>query len=393
MNYFILPKNNINVSINPQQSNNKDTADISSSVFNQLQLMNIQLTKTCEDKLNYMCEMINPMEFLYTNVPGTLLSVSKVKPDSNIFFELMEIFQMLNLTELFNQLDTHDLSRLNIGHVTHNSESTTYLLNMLREDNNDNVIVCNLNSDYIRTNNEDNSKMDVIICDFKNEVYSDTIQYTNHMILLLHFLLKKQTNKGISIIKIDHLFNKCILDVLYILSGLYEKICIVKPITSNAISNERFIVCKGFSNMENMLPNIETIAYDILDGKINYLIHSILNSQIPYYFVNKIEEINAVLGQQQLETISQIINIMISKNKDDKIENMKRTNIQKCIQWCEKYKLPHNKFIDKINIFLSEKKPSSPQQHQEDEPESELDLESSRTSMEFELETFDNLGI
>ena len=31
---------------------------------------------------------------------------------------------------------------------------------------------------------------------------------------------------------------------------------------------------------------------------------------------------------------------------------MKKTNIQKSVNWCEKFKIPCNKFSDKINIFL-----------------------------------------
>jgi hypothetical protein len=38
---------------------------------------------------------------------------------------------------------------------------------------------------------------------------------------------------------------------------------------------------------------------------------------------------------------------------------LKRIHIQKCIQWCEKNQLPHNKFIDKVNIFLTPKKRDS----------------------------------
>jgi hypothetical protein len=71
---------------------------------------------------------------------------------------------------------------------------------------------------------------------------------------------------------------------------------------------------------------------------------------------NKIEETNAVIGQQQLESYDQIINIFKNKNKEEKIETLKRNHIQKCVQWCEKNQLPHNKFVDKINIFLNTKK-------------------------------------
>jgi hypothetical protein len=41
-----------------------------------------------------------------------------------------------------------------------------------------------------------------------------------------------------------------------------------------------------------------------------------------------------------------------NKNRDEKIETIKKNNIIKCVQWCEKYKIPYNKCIDKINIFL-----------------------------------------
>jgi low affinity Fe/Cu permease len=68
-----------------------------------------------------------------------------------------------------------------------------------------------------------------------------------------------------------------------------------------------------------------------------------------------LEESNAVIGQQQLESFDQIINIFKNKNREEKIENLKRNHIQKCIQWCEKNQIPHNKFIDQINIFLNYK--------------------------------------
>jgi hypothetical protein len=36
--------------------------------------------------------------------------------------------------------------------------------------------------------------------------------------------------------------------------------------------------------------------------------------------------------------------------KNDKIECIKKNNIQKSVSWCEKYKIPCNKFTEKINI-------------------------------------------
>jgi len=47
-----------------------------------------------------------------------------------------------------------------------------------------------------------------------------------------------------------------------------------------------------------------------------------------------------------------LVNIIKNKNRDTKLDNIKKINIQKCIQWCEKFNIPHNKFIEKSNIFL-----------------------------------------
>ena len=47
-----------------------------------------------------------------------------------------------------------------------------------------------------------------------------------------------------------------------------------------------------------------------------------------------------------------IINILKNKNRQDKIELLQKSNIQKSVEWCEKYKIPCNKFFEKTNIFL-----------------------------------------
>jgi hypothetical protein len=78
-----------------------------------------------------------------------------------------------------------------------------------------------------------------------------------------------------------------------------------------------------------------------------------LSAPLTNYFLNKIEEANTIIGYQKLEVIDQMIHLLKNKNRDDKIESLKKANIQKCIQWCEKYSIPYNKFVDKVNIFLS----------------------------------------
>ena len=74
---------------------------------------------------------------------------------------------------------------------------------------------------------------------------------------------------------------------------------------------------------------------------------------IPYIFINKLEDINAIIGQQQLENILTTF-YLIENCKEEKIDIIKKNNIQKCLQWCIKYKIPYNKNSQLLNIFYKD---------------------------------------
>jgi hypothetical protein len=76
-----------------------------------------------------------------------------------------------------------------------------------------------------------------------------------------------------------------------------------------------------------------------------------LNIDIPSLYINKLEDINAIIGQQQLENILLTL-YLLDNNKQDKFEVIKKNNIQKCINWCIKHKLLYNKNIQQLNVFL-----------------------------------------
>jgi hypothetical protein len=86
-----------------------------------------------------------------------------------------------------------------------------------------------------------------------------------------------------------------------------------------------------------------------LDGK---RITSIVEQEIPYYFTTKLNDLNIIIGQQQLDSLNLVINLLKNKNKDERTEVMKKASIQKSVSWCEKYKIPCNRFTEKTNIFL-----------------------------------------
>ena len=169
-------------------------------------------------------------------------------------------------------------------------------------------------------------------------------------------ILRYQANGGTSIIKIDSIFHKPIVDLIYLLSSLFEKVYIIKPNTNNITTFEKYIVCKNYNIICDTKLEIHKSNYYKLQGFIKNLnnknIVSIIDYELPCYFVNKIDDINIIIGQQQLESLDQIINIIKNKNKEEKIETIKKSNIQKSVSWCEKLKIPYNRFSEKTNIFL-----------------------------------------
>jgi hypothetical protein len=114
-------------------------------------------------------------------------------------------------------------------------------------------------------------------------------------------------------------------------------------------------VCNNFKNNERSDLHLKfnylklLVFIKKLDNKN---IVEILDFNIPYYFKNKIDDLNIIIGQQQIDSLDYIVNLYKNKNNEDKIENIKKKNIEKSVSWCEKYKIPFNKFTENNNIFL-----------------------------------------
>jgi len=361
MSYYILHKTNNIIDIKPLSDINNETIVrpyISDSLFFYYNKIYNEMHNEIKRQIEYLNEtdisfnlykeiskQINPYEYLFSKVPGSRYSVSKLKPETNIFYDLLEIYSTLNILELFKT------RQMNTLHISKTANDSVECFEMLRE----NPLDC------IRTANNIN---DVIINDLGNNKYDllyyettdDNINiYVISLIEIIMIILKNQDINGVSIIKISHIFYKPIVELIYLLSSLYEKVYIIKPNTSNITSFDKYIVCKKFISEDLRIKQNKINYYKLfvlLKKLDNKEIVSIIDYDVPYYFKSKLNEINIIIGQQQLEALNQIIYILKEK-KREKIETIKKINIQKSVNWCEKHKIPCNKFNDKANIFLS----------------------------------------
>ena len=345
MSYYLLPKNINIINVNPKCSNNPNDICISFTLLNYYNFLKKQIIDIYDISSNNFEEVItivNPCEFIFSKVPGSKFSVSKLKPKTNLFYDLFEILNNLNLFDIFKNNTMKTL------HMSPNYNDSIFCNEMLREGFLDECIFYNDINSYTELNN---NKFNYIFyeCDKSN--------YFITLIISLIILVKNQEYNGVCIIKINDTFHKPVLDVLYFLTSLYDKVYIVKPNTSNITSFEKYIVCKNFkynnnSNNNYLKLNYYKLLIFIKKFKPHNYITEILDFNIPYYFKTKIDDLNIIIGQQQLDALNQIINIFKNKNKENKIEFIKKINIKKSVTWCEKYKIPCNKFSEKINIFL-----------------------------------------
>jgi hypothetical protein len=357
MSYYILPKTTTPIFINPLTSSRKSKPILSITLHNYYQENKSIIDDLClndtslsSNTFTDIIRITNPYEFIYSKVPGSRFPVSKLKSCSNVLYDLIEIMNTLNLQDVFKS------QAMNFLHIGKNAEDSHDSIDLMRDihDDDENFYFDEINTELKTTIND--RKFDYIFCDFETDIYDNLNLYVLHLIKFLMVVLNNQADDGSCIIKINTNFNKPILDIMYILSSMYEKVYIIKPTTSNVMTFEKYIVCKKLlSDEKTQLHNRDnycriTQFLSCFTRNKNFI--SLMEDDIPSFFINKVSDSNIIVGQQQIESLDQIINILKSYNRYEKIEMIKKVNIQKSVSWCEKYGIPCNKFSDKINIFL-----------------------------------------
>jgi len=355
MSYYVLPKNNNIININPQLDNNNNNNNLiytSYSVYNYYENAYDQLIKILsldEDlyihsisEYEKIYKEFNPYEYIFSKVPGSKYSVSKIKTQSNLFYEFLEIINILNCFDAYKNMN------IRFMHIGKNYDDIAECFHLFRENNEDEIFFYNENITER--------------CNFlffeNNETIDNLNLYILNLINIINIIIKFQSVNGTCVIQINHIIHKPIIELLYLLTSFFEKTYIIKPNSNNVISFDKYLICKNFILNEDKIEIYKKYYNQFHDFINNYKMNisnnivSIINQEIPYYFINKIDDINIIIGQQQLECIDQIINVFKNNNKKDRIEYIRKINIQKAVNWCEKFKIPCNKFLEKTNIFL-----------------------------------------
>ena len=380
MLYFILPKIHGSIhthltcvasdEIQPYTTNTY----ISQSLFHYLSIIKEKIKD--KDDWDIYKKYTNPYEYIHTLVPHKKKSVAKYKPLSRAYFKMIELLEYFHLNQTTEPISSFHLAEGPGGFIEALSnvracKNDTYIGMTLLDDKNDenipawkktdhflkehpNVFIENgadgtgdilslANLDYCRK--KYGASMDIITADGGFDFSVDFNNQESNMTRLLFaqicFAIAMQKTNGSFILKIFDCFNEATVDMLCILSSFYKKVYITKPKTSRYANSEKYVVCKEFAgeSSESAFHFIRNAFERMTMTPQNHTITRFLSCSISYYFYKKIEDYNAIFGQQQIENINITLELIANKKN---VDTLIKANIQKCIHWCNKHNIQYN---------------------------------------------------
>jgi len=333
---------------------------------------------TCANLWEKYKKYTNPYEYIHTPIKKGGSPICSIKPLSRSYFKMIEMVNMLNLTEEFPEtMKTFHLAEGPGGFIEamcklRNNKYDTYY-GMTLQDKIENSIPgwkksetfllkhsmvkiengADGTGDLTRAENlrycweHYHNSMDLITgdggFDFSVDFNRQEVSSTKLIFCQIAYAIAMQAKGGTFIIKFFDTFTSASIDLLFLLSILYKDVYFVKPYTSRCANSEKYVVCKYFK-LENSMAIVQKIHSILTNFEDDKFIHRILDIDIPKLYVTKIEEYNAIYGQRQLETISNTLQI-IQNPILEKLQELNKKHIQKCKRWCQKHDMPyHNEF-------------------------------------------------
>jgi len=348
MSYYLFPKGNVDLS----------------KGFS-VEISNSDKTRLSPSLTNYLFELqenTNSIEFkqlqkeILKSSKGNLQKYSETH--SPLFFEIIEIVQTMHLNHYIDMISKNtplsifsfSLEESNLGY---RKKTDIDAMKTIREpykrsvlpgsestNSKDHYFLAEPDMEYSletfkQTYFNYGSKMHIIIAS------SLELNSIPEIIIQLCMILCIQAKKGVLIWKIGETYSDIMLDILFLLSSFYEKMYFIKPTIIDSSKSEKYVVCKGFlfENVYNLYSYLYPLVSQmtLLRLSPHMYIDRILKNDIAYFFVSKIEEINYIFGQVQLEQLHYLSLLVSHKYRYDKIQNISKMNIQKSQEWWVKH--------------------------------------------------------
>ena len=351
MTYINLPNlNNLNLDFNIIYKNNKSQANILSdendiilcySLHNYLHMLKHSIDEYYE-YWDIIKKITNPYEYIHTIVPNHKCSLCKHKPLSRSFFKMIEIIDTFSFLNESTHIQSFHLAEGPGGFIEafnykrNNKQDIYYGMTLISDNvnipswkkaaqllsNNKNIKLeygASKNGDLFLKENllycykKYFRSMDYITADggfdFSHDFNNQEDISFKLILSQIFFALIMQKQGGNFILKIFDVFKIKTIEVIYLLCNMYENVFIFKPNTSRCANSEKYIICRNFKNNNKKIITNIIENFDLLINKVD-TIYSLFNIQLNQLFITKLQEINSIYGQQQLENIKNTINLI-----------------------------------------------------------------------------------
>lgn len=374
---YKLPINNIQDILNPIFTKNEKNINI---VINESLKFYLNYIKNDIEKYNNKWDKIKRYTYVYEYINSTNklqninYPICKIVPISRAFFKMIEI---CNTFKIMDELPIHYMKSYHLAEAPGGFvEALSYLRNNVNDNYygmtlfdhnkpaipkwkkskylNDNFEIeygitgdgnLMLNDNLLYVYNKHKNSCNLITgdggFDFTNNFSNQEINISKLILSQIAFAISCQAKGGCFILKIFDIFTEITLDLIYLLCNIYEDIYIYKPNTSRTANSEKYIICKNFRLDDTN--HLYLFFYNIFNNFDKFYIKRLFNFDLPLQFLNKIENINSIIGKKQIENINYTINYI--KNVNKKPLDLKK-NINKCINWCKINNLPYNNYYN-----------------------------------------------
>ncbi len=257
-------------------------------------------------------------------------------------YKNQETYHLYIYIELFNQYK-HLLDDIKYTlHISnHPLESLTALLTIKNNEtdihhivNTNDIDITNASyvTEHIKTTN---IKYDLICCDIFNNEYKldNEVVYSKINLIKILYSLNIQNKKGTFILKLYDMVHYSTIEMIYLLSCCYTTVTFYKPLIMDVITSEKYVICQDFKAEPIDFMKLYVNACDMIH--MDCYIDKLFTFDMSYMFIDKIIEINSILGQTQIESIKNIIHLILSDNIS-KLDSIKQYNHKKCLEWCQK---------------------------------------------------------
>lgn len=359
---FKLPANNINI----LETETKEPVIISSTINYPLLSLGYHyfLRRTRNDFINTTSKIktdnkfyyvINPFEPVIPNYDESLDKMTQIYLNSKSkdipprsYYKLWEMLYLFNLTNVKNSKDfvytSFDKDTSGFPKAFTNYKE--------KLDSNNKFVINELNNNFAKEINKIKNQADLITgncrLDLSLENKLDQEQYSYELIFAeIVSALKHQKIHGHFVLRVFDTFTIVTLKMIYILTHFYEEVYVYKPYFSRPTSNEKYIICKNYKDINKKHITYLEMILDKMHTK-EYIYDILPDIELPDEFVRLFTYINLKLVNIQQIVLNEMITFINENNYyGDKYHKYRENQINATKWWSRLFYAPSKNLYDK----------------------------------------------